>query len=225
VADAGLGEVDESEGPLRLGQAAELHGAYRWIEHRLFELTGAWAAEAPLAEVQLHLDEVSGLHAWHAELWADRLPALDGVDHASLTRPLGPAVGPLLAALAGEGSELSGETEEDPDEPPVGAGSIRGVLQRLTGLYRVVVPRLIVSYDRHLVRTSPVTDGPTIRALRLVLRDQHESWQAGELLIQGLLERPHDAAVAAATQRRLESIVVGAGVRPGLLPWPTGSPH
>ena len=206
-------------GPARttvpIHHAAHLIGAYRWIEHRLFELTGAWAAEVPVPAVQVHLAEAARQHAWHAQLWADRLPVIDGVDPEALTRPLGPALGPLVA-------ELAGEKPEDPTAEPSGADG-HGVVQRLTGLYRVVLPRLLTTYARHLAHAVPVTDGPTIRALGLVSRDDVELWRIGEALLEELLRRPHDAAVAAAVQQRLESIVVAAGAGPGLVPWP-GAP-
>jgi hypothetical protein len=201
---------------LPIHQAAHLIGSYRWTEQRLFELTGAWAAEVPVPAIQIHLAEASRQHAWHADVWADRLPAIDGVDPDGLTRPLGPALGPLVA-------ELAGEHHEDPTAEPSGAAG-HGVVQRLTGLYRVVMPRLVTTYARHLVRAVPVTDGPTIRALDLVSRDDVALWRAGETLLQELLRRPHDAAVAAAVHQRLESIVVAAAAGPGLVPWP-GSPE
>ena len=183
---------------LTLGQAAERLGAYRWVEQRLFELTGAWAAEATSPDVRIHLDVVSGQHAWHTQLWGDRLPVLDGADHDALTRPAGPVLGPLLDQLARR----------------------RGTLARLAGLYRVVVPRLIVTYDRHLGRATAAADGPAVRALRLVRRDEVEAWQAGEALLEQLLVRPEDAASAAEAQARMEATVVGSWGGSGLLPWP-----
>jgi len=200
--------------------AAHLVGAYRWTEHRLFELTGAWAAEVPVPAVQVHLAGAAGQHAWHAELWAERLPVLDGVDPEALTRPLGPAMGPLLAALAGDPAAAPAPA---PAGDPAASGG-HGVVQRLTGLYRVVMPRLLTSYALHLTRVVPATDGPTIRALTLVSRDDLELWRAGEALLQEVLRRPHDVAVAAAVQQRLESVVVAEGAGPGLVPWPGEAP-
>jgi hypothetical protein len=187
-------------GALPLARAAELLGAYRWAERRLFELTGAWAAGTDVPSVQLHLDAVSAEHAWHAELFADRLPVLDGTDREALTRPAGPALGPVMEALA----------------------ATEGTVGRLAGLYRVVVPRLLTTYGRHLELAAPVADGPAIRALRLVRRDEVESLLRGESLLEGLLVAPADAEAAAEAQRRLESAVVSAGVVGGLVPWPTG---
>jgi hypothetical protein len=188
----------EGSGGLTLAYAAERFGAYRWVECRLFELTGAWAAQAAPPDAQIHLDVVSGQHGWHAELWADRLPVLDGADHDALTRPAGPILRPLLDEVA----------------------RLQGTVARLAGLYRVVVPRLIVTYDRHLRRATAAADAPAVRALRLVRRDEVEAWQAGEALVEQFLARPEDAAAAAGVQARLEAVAVAAWGGSGLLPWP-----
>ena len=84
---------------LDLLAAAEMIGGYRWLEHRLFEITGAWSAQAHDPAVRLHLFEASHQHAWHAQLWADRLPLLDQLDPEALSVPYGPAAGPLIDAL------------------------------------------------------------------------------------------------------------------------------
>ena len=66
---------------------AALVGEYRWIENALYGLLGAWVTDMPVAAVQVHLDGQSMRHAWHAELWADRLPVLAGADPDGLTVP------------------------------------------------------------------------------------------------------------------------------------------
>ena len=195
-------ECTGEEPALRLAEAAQLAGAYRWTEHRLFELTGSWAGEEVEPAVQMHLDEVSSQHAWHADVWAQRLPVLDDVDPDELTRPAGPALEPLLAVLS----------------------TTTGVVPSLAGLYRVVVPRLLVTYDRHLARAAPATDGPTVRALRLLLRDELEGWQAGERLLQSLLTGPDEVAAAARVQERLEGALAAGQPGEGLLRWPSAPP-
>ena len=84
----------------------------------------------------------------------------------------------------------------------------------------MVLPRLLVTYDRHLARAVPVADGPVVRALRLVRRDELEAWAEGEALLEGALRTTADAAVVAEAQQRLEAAVVGAAVGGGLVPWP-----
>ena len=172
VAGSALHDPEQALAPVALTfhQAAVLVGAYRWAEERLFALTGGWSADPAMGpEAQVHLFELSAQHAWHADLWADRLPVLDGFDRQDATRPRGPVLEPLLTALEAE---------------TVPSG-------RLAGLARVVVPELAAAYRHHLGRAVPVTDGPVIRTLHVVLADL-------------------DAEKAA-----LERVLAGAGLDPG----------
>lgn len=186
-------------GALPLATTAALVGWYTWLERRLFELTGAWAAAEPVAEAAVLHDRHSQQHAWHAELFEQRLPVLDGWDPARFTVAPGPAVEQLLADLGGT------------------AGSGGGTLLRLVGVARVALPRLLVGYRRHLERTTEVADAPLRRVLALVIGDELAAWQAAESLVERLVRRPHDVAVLTAHQQALETPLAG---QPGLVPWP-----
>ena len=196
--------MPEAAGPTRdrsaleLSQAAELLGAYCFVERRLFELTGAWSVEVTRPGLAVQLDAVSQQHAWHAELWADRLPVLAGIEPASLVAPAGPALGPVLDALAATDTAV----------------------ERLAGLYRCVLPRLLVTYGRHLRRAVPATDAPVIRALRLVRTDELAAWQVGEAQLEVLIDTPDAARAAAATVGVLEATLASGLAGPGLVPWP-----
>ena len=198
-----LGEAESdalgAERPsLPLSVTTSLVGGYRWIEQRLFELLGNRAAGAVEPELRVHLDGQGTRHAWHASLWADRLPVRDGVSADELT--VGPPVAvDVLAALDRMGAEA---------------------VPLLAGLYRVVLPRLVAGYARHLQAAAPVADGPVIRALRLVVTDEVEDWHAGERLVQGLLTDPDEVASASRSSRELESMLVDAGAGGGLTGWP-----
>jgi hypothetical protein len=182
---------------LELHRAAGLLGAYCAIERRLFELTGSLAAQDDVTpEITVYLDSLSAEHAWHAELWADRLPVLSGVDAQA------------LVVLPAPLEEVFDELES------------RIPVDGLTGLFRLVLPRLITSYARHAESATSVSEGPTLRALRLVLRDETEAWAAGEALVEGLLDTPEAAAAAAKWVLSLETRLISAGLIPGLVPWP-----
>ena len=183
--------------PLDLHEAAGLVGAYCAIERRLFELTGSSATGPEMApDTQVYLDSLSAEHAWHAELWADRLPVVSGIDAQALVVIPAPA-------------------REVLDEVATG-----GQVETLAGLFRVVLPRLIVSYSHHETAASSASEPPTLRALRLILRDEVEALVAGEALVQRLLDTPEAVAAAGRTVIRLETRLAEAGVVPGLVPWP-----
>jgi hypothetical protein len=207
---------------LPLDMTAALVGEYRWIETTLYATLGAWVSDLPLAGVQVLLDAQSMRHAWHAELFADRLPVRSGVDPDELTGP-SPATAALFAAL--DGIEVP-EIGPGSSWPPADREAVPrpGALPRLAGLYRVVLPRLVTTYTRHLRVTAPVADGPLRRALRLVLRDEVEDWLAGERLVQRLVQRPHDVAAVYEFQEHLDEVTVAAGAGSGLVVLPDWVP-
>ncbi len=168
-------------------------GAYRWLELRLFELTGRWAADGGDPAVQVHLGAASFEHAWHAELWEDRLPVLAGVDGAALTAPPSSAAATAVERLGGT------------DDP----------VCRLAGLYRVVLPRLLVTYDAHRRATGVAADAPVRRALTLVRRDETAQWRAGEALCQRLLSGPGAVGRAGTFTQALEGLLAPS---PGIFP-------
>ena len=217
---AGLHAVESvsDTAPLGLEVSAALVGEYRWIEHALYRLLGQWVTEMPIAAVQVHLDAQSMRHAWHAELFADRLPVMAGADPDVWTAPSAPTTA-LFAALSGSTPPTTGSApiapsgDEDVFEHP-------GALPRLAALHRVVLPRLVTTYELHLQLASPMTDAPVARALRLVLNDEVEDWQAGERMVERLVSRPHDVAAVYQFLQRLEAVVVGAGATSGLVAIP-----
>ncbi|HEX6167420.1 MAG TPA: hypothetical protein VFZ30_11570, partial [Acidimicrobiales bacterium] len=71
------------------------------------------------------------------------------------------------------------------DEAPAPADDV----SRLAAIYRVALPRVTAAYRDHLALTTPVTDGPTIRALGLVLADLDADTRAGLDLLAALESR------------------------------------
>jgi hypothetical protein len=204
-ADGDAGGAHQTRDALTLQEVAVRLGAYRWVERRLFELTGSWAAAPGLVDAaRVVLFEASAQHAWHAELWEARLPVLAGVDPDRLTRPLGGAVEPLLAGL--ERGAFDGDEET--------AGR-----RFLVGLGRVVLPLLLVSYRRFGECLVPVSDGPALRALTLVVRDLEEELTAAQGALDALLAPPQAAQEAAEWTRALGVPVLHGAEGDDLLPW------
>ncbi len=224
VAASGSGDEDVGvvgRGPaVALDVQARVVGSYHWLERRLFEVLGSWVGSEPVPDAQVLFDVYSQQHAWHAELFADRLPALDSVDPTTLMVPPSRDVERMLGVLSGavhddDPGDDGGRVIRGGLEGGVPAG---GTLPRLVGVGRVVLPRLVTGYMLHLRRLSAVADAPLIRSLRLVLRDEVEQWQTVESLTQTLLRRPHDVAVVGGHQQRLEALIAQSGA--GLVPWP-----
>ena len=167
-------------------------GHYCWLELQLFELLGGWVSTVAEPEVKLRVGPHSFHHAWHAELWRGLLPELAHLDREGLVRPPNEELVQFVEALA----------------VPEGPGS---TADRLVGVYRVLIPHKIAAYSLHLEQASSITDGPIIRALRLVLRDELEDRREGELLIPSLLSTDEDVQRADAHQARLESLLVAGG--------------
>ncbi len=169
-------------------EAAQLAGHHHWVEMRLFEVMGGWVQAVPELEVKIHLHTESHRHAWHADLWR---PSLAGPPGSAEGRRVPPGDGTerVLDALGA----LDGTT---------------GTLEKLVGLYRVVLPRRIATCRRHRESASPVRDGPAMRVLDLVVGDEEADRRRGELLLQTLIRTEEEVHQAAAHQARLESMLV-----------------
>ena len=70
-------------------------------------------------------------------------------------------------------------------------------IEKLVGVYRVLIPHKIAAYTYHLNNTSTITDAPTIRSLKFALQDEFEDWRDGEMLIQSLIETDEEVDRAA----------------------------
>jgi len=84
-------------------------------------------------------------------------------------------------------------------------------IEKLVGVYRVLLPRKIAAYTYHLAATSRVTDAPTIRSLGFILEDETTDWREGEMLLQALIETDAEVDRAARRQSALETLMVRAG--------------
>jgi hypothetical protein len=178
--------------PLSLEASARRIGHSCWVEVRAFEILGAWTAQVPEPDVQAILATHSRQHGWHAELWHDLLPVIGEGGSESFVEPPSGALTTFVEALAApRAAELT--------------------LEKLVGAYRVLMPHAVSAHRQHLDRTSPISDGPTMRALRLVLSDHLDHWREGEALLQARLRSDVDVDRAASHQRHLEKLLVAAG--------------
>jgi hypothetical protein len=84
-------------------------------------------------------------------------------------------------------------------------------IEKLVGVYRVLIPRKIAAYTYHLNGTSTITDSPTIRSLNFILQDEFEDWREGEMILQSLILTPEDVERAARRAAELEALMLRAG--------------
>jgi hypothetical protein len=193
----------ELPGAFDVEETARRVGHYKWVEMRLFEVLGGWVATVPELDVKMRLGTHCYKHAWHSELWHKRLPELREMNPERLTQPPNQEFVTFMDAVC---------EPESPEE----------TIEKLVGVYRVLIPHKIAAYTYHLNNTSTITDAPTIRSLKLVLADEMDDWRDGEMLIQSLLDSGEDARRAASHQGRLEGLIVAAGgiTGPGSIGFP-----
>ena len=182
----------ELPGAFTVEESARRVGNYKWIEMKLFEALGGWVATVPELDVKLRLGTHCYKHAWHAELWHKRLPELREMNPERLTQPGNDGVALFMDAVS---------APTDPTQ----------TIEKLVGVYRVLIPHKISAYTYHLNNTSSITDAPTMRSLKFALADEFDDWRDGEMLIQSMLLDAADVARASARQTELESLIVAAG--------------
>jgi hypothetical protein len=144
-------------------------GHSRWVEARLFEVLGGWVVVEPDPEVKATLAAHSLRHAWHADVWRDRLPRVAHLDADALTVPAGDGVAEVVTAL--EGTAGADQTVE-----------------RLAAVARVVLPRLVAAYRGRLQAAHPLADGPTARWLGLVVADEAAALAEVDRLLRARLD-------------------------------------
>lgn len=170
-------------------EAAVRVARHHWVEQRLFQVLGTWSLATDDVDVDVAMAWAaqSHHHAWHASLWEERLPVL----HDLGPDQLGPS--PALVALLDAFAE------------PI------GVIERLVGVTRVVVPDLLAHYDADRSAATAVADAPMLRALALVIADEQADLRASVVLLTERLRNQDDVARATAHQSYLEHLLAAAG--------------
>jgi hypothetical protein len=182
----------ELPGLFSVEETARRVGNYKWAEMRLFEVLGGWVATVPELDVKMVLGRHTYHHAWHSELWHKRLPELREMNPDRLTLPANDAFVTFMDAV------------REPEAP-------EHTIEKLVGVYRVLIPRFIAAYTFHKNGTSRITDSPTIRSLDFALQDEFEDWRDGEMLIQSLLDTPEKVERASKRQLELEQLCLASG--------------
>ena len=182
----------ELPGLFSVEDSARRIGNYKWAEMRLFEVLGGWVATIPELDVKMVLGRHTYHHAWHAELWHKRLPELREMNPDRLTQPPNDEFVTFMNAI------------REPEAPEL-------TIEKLVGVYRVLIPRFIAVYTYHLNGTSTITDAPTIRSLKFALQDEFDDWRDGEMLLQSLIDTPEKVERASRRQEALEKLYLASG--------------
>ena len=185
-------------------ETAKRVGNYKWLEIKLFEALGGWVATVPELDVKLRLGTHCYHHAWHAELFDKRLPELREMKTERLTVPANDEIATFVEAMtAPEDAHMT--------------------IEKLVGVYRVLIPHTIAAYTYHRNATSEITDMPTVRILDFILQDEFNDWREGEMLIQSMLESDEEVDRAMTHQAKLEKLMLAAGGIAG--PGSSGDPY
>jgi hypothetical protein len=182
----------ELPGAFDVEETARRIGNYAWCEMRLFEALGGWVATVPELDVKMRLGMHCYHHAWHADLMRKRLPELREMSPDKRILPANEHIEAFMAAMT------------EPEAPGL-------TIEKLVGVYRVLIPRTIAAYTFHMNNTSAITDAPTIRTLKQCLLDEFDDWRDGEMLLQSIIDTPAEVERAGTHQARLESLMVAAG--------------
>lgn len=171
--------------PPTLQQAVTRIGGYVWLETALFETLGEWARDGSVEDpaVARMVATHSHHHAWHADLWRDRQPVPPGTPADRLVPRPPPAAAAAIDAIRALGSTV----------------------ERLVGVYAVLLPRMITDYRALRSTVDPLVDEPTARVLDLVVRDDDDHVAAGTAAIDRLLTTPELTALASSARQQVES--------------------
>lgn len=170
---------------------ARVAGAYAWTEQQVCTLLGRWASDTESPRVAAFVGARCHTHAWHADMWRQRIPAIPGVSADDLVVAPDDALAMLIAEI--------------------GSAPAHKAIERVVGMYGVLLPLLVSAYQAHLEAISADTDGPTVRTLTLVLRDAVDDLNDGRLLLESLTVGDDDKARALAYQRHLDQWIESAG--------------
>lgn len=159
-------------------QSGRRVGAHAWVAARLFEVTGRWSTTVDDPRARVRLGVASRRYGWHAELWHGLLPSVPHLGVDDLVAP--DDLAPLLAEIDELDTSGGDAADGDADTGDAGTGTGTGHADtvKLATFADRVLPAVIDDLERHRAVTTPVTDGPTIRVLTLVLADLRADLQA-----------------------------------------------
>jgi len=178
------------EGHLEVDESARTVRHYRYAVERMMRMLGGWIALTPELSAKL----LMGRHVWdsaqHADAWGKRLPELRAL--AQVSEPSSDRLVAFMDAL---------EAAEAPEQ----------TIERVVGVYRVLKPHLLATYQAHLASANAVYEPPTCRILARCIEDESRHIAAGETVLRHLLRTPAQQERARAAESRLWALLEAAG--------------
>lgn len=152
---------------------------------------GGWIALTPELGPKL----LFGRHVWdcaqHADLWGRRLPELRSP--AQHSEPVNAEFARFMDLL--DGREGRRETVE-----------------RVVGVYRVLKPHLIATYEAHLAAANPIYEPPTRRILERCLTEERRHVAAATVVLERLLDSDARRRAGEWQTRFLDALAAAGGV-------------
>jgi hypothetical protein len=180
---------DGRPGPQGILAVASAIGRSAWLEDAVFAGMGAAQgrvdAEVLVALFARHVRQ----HAWHAEVWRERLPELREIAVDALVVAPTDGIDDVIERLSAAAGEV-------PDAAVA------------AGWYRTVVPYLVTRYDELAPRLTVVADDPVRRWLGFVVADEVTAWREGESVVRRLATDPDAVREVARFQADLEALLV-----------------
>ncbi|HEY7654969.1 MAG TPA: hypothetical protein VIG07_19290 [Methylomirabilota bacterium] len=177
-------------GHLEVDESAKTVRHYRYAVERMTRILGGWIALTPELSAKL----LMGRHVWdnaqHADVWGKRLPELRA--SAQVSEPASARLVAFMDAL---------EAAETPEQ----------TIERLVGIYRVLKPHLLATYEAHLASANAVYEPPTCRILARCIEDERRHIAAGETILRHLLRTPALEERARACEAQLWARLEAAG--------------
>ena len=160
----------------------ELHGRYdveatalrvrnfRYAEEWTMMMMGGWVATIPEIPVKTGLGKVIWQTAQAADEFGKRLPELRcGRKALEASEASNSAFADLIQAIA------------EPESPDL-------TIEKLSGVFDVLIPHLVEVYELHNRETDPICDAPTIDILADIIRRKREHIQWGQDVLDALCE-------------------------------------
>jgi hypothetical protein len=164
---------------------------YKYAEQHLSAALGGWVATIPELDVKAMMGPHCYQHAWHADLWRLRLPELRE-SNEDRSEPVNDAFARFIDELT------------SPDDADL-------TIEKLVGVYRVLIPHLLATYTYHRKVTSDIVDAPTVRILKFMLDDDVDQLIEGEMMIQDLARSPELRKRAGDWQTHLDVLLAQSG--------------